>query len=103
MNIVEVQYTRTINSRKVVKEHKTDMMIYIFIYKRKNIGTDLYLSQFLIYYNDESKHLIKCYYGSEEEPSVKYQKASHVVEVLNKYIFIKTKAFIGEFIKMENI
>lgn len=58
-----------------------------------------YIREIIDYSNEESKHFIKCYYGSEEEPNVKYQMTSHAVEVLNEYIFIKPKSIIKNDVK----
>lgn len=55
-----------------------------------------YIREIIAYSNDDSKHFIKCYYGCEEEPNVKYQMTSHAVEVLNEYIFIKPKSIINK-------
>lgn len=58
-----------------------------------------FIRQIVTYSKEDSKHFIKCYYGSEEEPNVKYQMTSHAVEVLNEYIFVKPKSIIKSGVK----
>ena len=53
-----------------------------------------FIRQIVTCSKEDSKHFIKCYYGSEEEPNVKYQMTSYGVEILNRYVLPQPKSII---------